>query len=355
MKTNLKFICQDIDRHGNVRTYVRKNGRKIRLRSAPSTPEFFREYEQAISNPVAVTKPVKKTPNTSFRWLVESYYKSGDFKRLADSTKAVRRRILDGICEAHGNKPFASLEKRHILMFRDEKADKPEGANGLLKALKSLFKWALESEKIKQNPTKEVPKFKVKTDGHHTWTIEEVIKFEQRHPPGTKANMALSLLLYTGVRRSDVVRLGHSMEHGEWLHFTEAKGEKNDPKNRKLPILPILREVIDKIPASQSTYLITEYRKPFTPAGFGNWFRDRCDEAGLKHCSAHGLRKAGATFAAENGATEHQLMAIFGWKNVQQAEVYTRKARERKLLIDSMHRISGEQQRSESVPPANKK
>jgi hypothetical protein len=25
------------------------------------------------------------------------------------------------------------------------------------------------------------------------------------------------------------------------------------------------------------TFLETEYGKPFTAAGFGNWFRDRCD------------------------------------------------------------------------------
>jgi hypothetical protein len=47
--------------------------------------------------------------------------------------------------------------------------------------------------------------------------------------------------------------------------------------------------------------------RPFTSNGFGNRFRKWCDDAGLPHCSAQGLRKAGATIAAENGATEAQL------------------------------------------------
>lgn len=34
-----------------------------------------------------------------------------------------------------------------------------------------------------------------------------------------------------------------------------------------------------------------EYGKPFSKGGFSNWFRERCDEAGLKHCTAHGLRR----------------------------------------------------------------
>ena len=59
--------------------------------------------------------------------------------------------------------------------------------------------------------------------------------------------------------------------------------------------------------------------------GIGNWFRDRCVEAGVPG-RAHGLRKAGATIAAENGATTHELMAIFGWKSLAMAEKYTRAA-----------------------------
>ena len=74
---------------------------------------------------------------------------------------------------------------------------------------------------------------------------------------------------------------------------------------------------------------------PSTRAGFGNWFRDRCNEAGLAHCSAHGSRKAGATFAAENGATAHQLMSIFGWLAMKEAERYMRAAERRRLAGDA--------------------
>jgi hypothetical protein len=69
------------------------------------------------------------------------------------------------------------------------------------------------------------------------------------------------------------------------------------------------------------TYLVTEFGKPFTANGFGNWFRDRCDEAGLAHCTAYGLRKAGATIATENGATDRQLMALYDWTTSQFADV----------------------------------
>lgn len=77
--------------------------------------------------------------------------------------------------------------------------------------------------------------------------------------------------------------------------------------------------------------------KPYTAESFGNKFIEWCDQAGLKHCSAHGIRKFDATAAAENGATAHRLMAMFGWDSIRQAEHYTRKASQEKLAGGAMH------------------
>ncbi len=107
----------------------------------------------------------------------------------------------------------------------------------------------------------------------------------------------------------------------------------------RLPILPELQAVLDATPVGNMTFLVTELGGPFTPDGFGNWFRDRGNDAGLTHCSAHGLRKAGATIAAGNGATEHQLMALYGWESPKQAAVHTRKANRKRLSGDAMHLV----------------
>jgi len=59
----------------------------------------------------------------------------------------------------------------------------------------------------------------------------------------------------------------------------------------------------------------------------------RCAIGATKpECTAHGVRKAGATVAAENGATAHQLMAMFGWDTLKQAEVYTKAANQRRVV-----------------------
>ena len=71
---------------------------------------------------------------------------------------------------------------------------------------------------------------------------------------------------------------------------------------------------------SHMTFLVTEFGKPYSVAGFGNRFRDWCDQAGLKHCSAHGLRKALATELANNGATAHEIMAVTGHQSLAEVE-----------------------------------
>jgi len=180
-------------------------------------------------------------------------------------------------------------------------------------------------------------------------------RYEARHPIGTKARLAFDLLLYTGVRRSDVVGLGPQMERWfsetspdgttfevQKLVFTETKGSSRIVKTHELPILPPLRQSIDATLTGHLVYLVTEFGKPHSAKGFGNWFKKRCRQAGLEDLSAHGLRKLGAQRCAEAGATEHQLMALFGWTNPQQAAVYTRKANRAKLESQAALLLQGQ-------------
>ena len=339
---DIKYLMEDVDRHGNVRLYVRRNGhKKVRIRAEKGSPEFWDQYRTALGEP-----PKAEAPKESLRWLTIEYRKSAEFKNnLGERSRNIRARQLERFCQSvlgsdgkpAGVKPYKFLEARHIRKWRDENCEAPEGANNVLKALRGMFTWAVGAEKTDRNPAKDVPYLKGSPDGWHTWDVEEVEQFKERHPIGTKAHLALSLLLFTGVRRSDAVRLGRQMEKRKRLHFTEVKGRERTVKKRALPILPQLRQSIDACPSGHLTYLVTTFGKPFSSNGFGNWFKKRCREAGLPHCSAHGLRKAGATIAANNGATEAQLMAIFGWESMKQASTYTKKANRDKLVDDAMH------------------
>ena len=332
-----RYLVEDLDRHGKVRIYFRRKGQpKVVLRETPGTPAFEAEYQRAFRGelkPPSATQHIRARPD-SMRWLCEQYYASAAFQSLAPSTRKVRRGILEEICQRAGDFPFATMELRHVAKLRDEKAAFPEAANNRVKVLRQMFAWACSPEYgyAEKNPARDVARLRsANPDGIPAWTEGDAARYEARHPIGTKARLAFDLLLYTGVRRSDVVRLGPQMERDGKLLFSETKGGSRIVKAHELPILPPLRQSIDATPTGHLVYLVTAYGQPHSVKGFGAWFKQRCREAGIEDRSAHGLRKLGAQRCAEAGATEHQLMALFGWTNPQQAAVYTRKANRAKL------------------------
>jgi integrase len=290
-------------------------------------------------------------------WLCEQYYQSADFRRLEARTQQVRRLILEGLCKSRaGPLPGNKLTPLSILKWRDAKCDRPEAANALIKSLRQLYGFAVEYRHCTKNPAKEVRYLKSASEGFHSWSEDEILRFEGFHPIGTKARPALALLLYTGQRRSDVVLFGRQHLQGEWLHFTQLKNRARKPITLTLPIHTELRRIIEASPTSLLTFSVTEFDRPFTANGFGNRFRKWCDEAGLpRHCSAHGLRKAAAVRLTEAGATELEIRAITGHQTSKGVSRYTKAASQRLLATSGMTKLTGNKivplKASESVPP----
>lgn len=349
---SLKYLSEEPDRHGNMRLYFRRRGKRIRMHEQPGTDAFMAEYKAAVEG--SKRPPLTTSAEGTFRWLKLEYMASAEFKRFDPETQKVRRRILEAIPSKHDGNRVKAMRSKHVRFIRDEKSETPHAADNLLKTLRVMFKWAVKYEHMESNPAREVEKIAGASDGHHTWTVEEIVQYLKRHPVDTKAGLALVLLLGFGVRRSDVVKLGRQMESadGEWLRLVETKGKNRIVKAHDLPILPWVRAVLNLHRGNRLSYLETEYGQPFTANGFGGWFRMRCDEADLGHCSAHGLRKAGATIAGDNGATELQLMSLYGWENPAEAARYTRRANRKKLAgVAANLLLLGDQKMNIAVAP----
>jgi integrase len=227
--------------------------------------------------------------------------------------------------------PAASMGREHIIKLMAQRSSKPNAANHLLKVLRALMKQAVESGMRKDDPARDVKRLKIKTTGYHSWTEAEISQFEATHPIGSKARLAFALLLYTGQRRSDVVKMGRQHVRDGFIHVRQQKtGAELD-----IPIWPELQTILDATPNENMTYLVTEFGKPFTPGSFGNWFRNRCNEAGLPHCAAHGLRKAASRRLAEQGCTVHEVAAITGHASLLEIQRYTAGADQRRLAISA--------------------
>jgi integrase len=333
---------------GGKRYFVRRFGKRIRLRAQYGTSEFAIEYAAAAQALEAgqTQRERDAAKYGTLEWLARRYFKSAEFQQLPADSRATRQGIIEHCLKEPwkqgDSRTFAivqvnSLGPHHITVLRDRKgAEKPGAANNRLKYLSSMFTWAVQHQHMRFNPCRDVKKLKRKSEtGYHAWTLEEYQRFEEYHPCGTKAYLALALLFFCGARRSDLVNLGANNVRGDTIAFVPRKTRHKTAQEIYIPFPKELRDILEASPVGKVAFVETEYGHPFPAAGFGNWFRDRCNEAGLPQCSAHGVRKLAATTQAEGGATDRQLMAFFGWSTPSMASVYVKAANQKHLAAEA--------------------
>ena len=295
--------------------------------------EFQREYDAAIAGERIEKHPTRAAPH-SLQWLCESYRQTENWLRLSPTTCYQREKIMARALKESGTAPFAAVTKAHILAGLDRRATTPAASRNWLKAMKGLFQWAAARDHIANDPTAAVkyPKPR-KGQGFAPGTRDDVEVYQERYPIGTRQRVWLDVLLDTGLRRGDVHRVGKQHARNGVITLRTEKG--GETITVTLPILAVLQRTLDAGPVGDLAWCCGERGGPFTKESFGNAFAEAARMAGVKK-SAHGVRKIAATIAAENGATAHQLMAIFGWLNIKQAEHYTREAERAKLAAQAM-------------------
>lgn len=315
-------LVRETTRHDQVVWYVRVGqGKRTRMRAPYGTEQFWKDYRLAVEgSPVVATGPATGT----LSWLVAKYVVSAEWSDLSAATRKQRHTVYRVVEATAGAEPLKSIDRRAILAGRDRRRDKPHAANNFLKAMRGLFGWAVDRDYLKVNPTLGVKLLAGDNDdeGFHAWTEDELYRFEQKWPLGTRQRLAFDLLLYTGLRRGDAVKLGRQhVRNGELSIRTEKTGAIVTR-----PLLPMLAASIAATPTGDLAFIVTERGGTFTKESFGTWFGKVCRAAGVPG-AAHGLRKAGARRAAEAGATEAQLNALYGWApGSRESATYTRTA-----------------------------
>jgi integrase len=343
-----RYVHGFVDRHGKARYYFRRAGfKKVPLQGLPWSPEFMATYAAAQAEQPAPIAAARVLPG-SIHALAASYYGSPEFLGMKANSQRVRRNIIerflretDANGQRNADKRAALLQRDHIIRFMAARSSKPESANGLRKALRAMMQHAVAMKIRADDPTQGVKRIKSPSEkiGFHTWTEEEITQFAKHHPKGRKAHLAMALGLFTGQARQDVVAMGPQHIRDEVLHWTRKKTAHSTALNLFIPVLPDLRSVLDATSRGHLTFLVTEFGKPFTAAGFGNWFRDRCDEAGLPRCTFHGLRKSASRRLAEHGCTPHEIAAITGHATLKEIERYTKDAERRRLAQSAMNKL----------------
>jgi integrase len=314
--------------------YVRVGkGPRTRIKAAYGTPEFDAAYRAAMGG----EKPhiTDKAAGGSLRWLVTLYRQSSAWRDLALSTRKHRDFTFLQILKVAGDEPISRIDRAAIIRGRDRRAATPHQARHFVTALRGLFKWAFDADLVKVDPTVGVAVKKPKSNGFPVWTDDENTRFERRWPRGTRERVMFDIFLYTGLRRGDATRLGRQhVRDGIITLDTEKTGVRVT-----LPVLPELQATLDAGPTGDLAFIATTSGNPMAKESVGTLFREACLAAGVRK-SAHGLRKAAATNAANHGATVAQLEAIFGWEGGRMASLYTRSANRKFLAASAMSKLS---------------
>lgn len=334
-------------RHGLMTWYVRiGKGKRVRIRAEFGTPEFDTEYQAALAG-----RPVNAKPSEDVRslaWLIARYRETTAWGVLSMATRRQRENIFKHVLDSAGHQPYARITEAEIMKGRERRAKTPAQARNFLDAMRGLFRWAKEAKHVKTDPTlgvKNPPR--QKGDGFIAWTEENVAAYEARWPIGTRQRVWLDVLLYTGLRRGDAVRIGrqHVREGIATLKTEKSQGNVEV----SLPILPVLQATLDAGPTGDLTYICGANGKPLTKESFGTSFKEACKAAGVPG-SAHGVRKIAATTAANNGATVAELEAIFGWSGGTMASLYTRAADRRRLARHAIDKLENAERTSIPAP-----
>jgi len=322
-------------RHGKAVWYVhRRPGPRIRIKAEFGTPEFDAAYQAAIDGERPKGRG-KDARAGSLKWLIERYRETPAWTSLSLATRRQRENILKQVIEAAGEKPFTAVTEAKITAGRDRRGKTPFQARHFLDTMRGLFEWAKESQFVKSNPAAAVRYPLLKSgEGFPVWGEEDVAAYEARWPLGTKERVWLAVLLYTGLRRGDAVRLGRQhVRNG----VASLRTEKTDTPVH-ITLLPPLLEALSAGPTGELAFVCGSAGKPLSKEAFGNAFRDACRSAGIKK-SAHGLRKLAATRTAYNQATNSEMNALFGWSGTKMASLYTQNADRERLARQSSHNM----------------
>lgn len=338
----LRYVHAVRGRDGKVRRYFRRRGiAPVPLPGLPGSVEFNEAYAAALSGQ-APPQPIgssRAKPGT-IDMVVASYMVSAAFVGLAPTTRRVRRHILERFRIDHGDKRVATLQRQHIERMIAAKATSSTALH-LLLVIRELMRFAVKIGMRPDDPSQGIKRPRINPNaGLYTWTEDDIAKYMAKHPVGTRARLAMALGLYTGQRRSDVVRMGPQHVRDGVIAIKQSK----TATALLIPVHPDLQVLLDAAPGNQLVFLTTRSDLPFTPDTFSMWFKDQCRKAGLpSHATFHGLRKAAARRLAEAGCSANVIAAVTGHKSLREVARYTAAADQLRMArqgIDAMRRTT---------------
>lgn len=366
VRIKLKYVEVNRTKAGTPRYFFRRGGKRHgRIPGEPGSTEFMAAYNLYLEGKTpdqdAQTAPRKRTrartiAEGTFGHLCRSYVaQSMDFRKCGEVTRTKRIPIIEAMMmepvtqdkadlRIFGEFPLKHIKTRDLEVLRDRKSQTPHAADERVKVLRQIFKFGMRAGMVSANHARDLEKYNVRSDGHQPATWDDIRKFREFHGEDSMAWLAISILVFTGVRVSDLRQLGRQHRKGDSIRFRMVKGATRRPMDMTIWLHPTLIKILDAVPANRMTYVVTEHGHAFGNAKtmsdrVSKWFK----QAGIQNVTAHSARKLLTINLAENGATDEEMNAALGWTGAATSKIYTRKANRAALSRNAMMRILDEE------------
>lgn len=269
-------------------------GKPIRLPNDTLSPDFWTALQQAqgMAGDVGVLSV------ESVGGLIDAFIRDWPHlrRKIAKSTQKKYEYDFNRAKAMWSAMAAKNLRPMHVQHAMDKMSDTPGAANNLLGAMQALSKWALRKGYIESSLTEGVEAYE-KDGGHIPWTDEQ-IKCAHEHLTGD-VRKGVFLLMYTGQRGSDMVRLAPTMIDNNDGHLGFDLGFFGQRKTNVrpwMPIVPELQKEMDTWEKRPGPYVRNKEGGKCSRARFTKFFRDAVDALAAKGITAlegatlHGLR-----------------------------------------------------------------
>lgn len=330
-----KYVNAYQDRHGKWRIYLRRPSLpQVALPGPLYSEAFWKAYHAAMEGQTVVK--AAQAPAGSISAAIAAYYGSAQFRALAKITQSTYRNTLERFRKDYGTLPLAGMRTQDVNRILADMT--PGAALHLRKRLNQIFEFASSIGLCTGNPVKDATRIKRRTKGYRTWSEADIKDYRAHWGEDTPQRLAMEVLLYTGLRRADAVRIG-------WRHVVEDRIEIAASKTGAELSIPIHEELwrfIKDRPRTDSTFIITAYGEPRSEKAFTGFISDAARDAGIDgQASPHGLRKAACRRLADAGASAHEIMSITGHTKLDEILTYTKAAEQKRLSKAAMTKMAG--------------
>jgi enterobacteria phage integrase len=341
----LRYVHSFVDKTGRPRYYFRYRGKRSPLPGLPGSAEFSAAYDEAQREAVADSRSERRNnivfADGTLGSVIDQYLAGKDFASKAPATIRAYRGVLDQLKEAYGGRRITDLRERHIRAIR-KRFKSTSRADLAVMLLGTLWTYAKEelAMELGINPAADIARLHRRGWSHEPWPQWVIEKFESEARPKPIAQLALALLLYTGQRGSDVVRIKWADYDGIGIAVRQLK----TGAHLWIRCHKKLKAILDSTPRQSEFILTSRYGSGYTAGGLRDLITAATAQIGAVGCTAHDLRCNAAIALAEAGCNDHEIMAVTGHRTFREAQRYTAKANQKKLstrlLLNGNERVA---------------